>query len=123
MQVLTRAETGEAQPLLRVTGLPAPGLPPSAPREEHLIPYVPQIVPLVDLVAGARLRCLWRSPWIARCLSRKTSGAGGALFGHPPASLTALHAPAAPPAGLVFIQPPPGLLDLGRQRLLMKELE
>ena len=60
--MLAVAETGEAQPLLHVcaplssseeeeeAGGSADGK--GRPREEHLLPFVPQIVPGVDLSAG-----------------------------------------------------------------------
>ncbi|KAL4458291.1 hypothetical protein ABPG75_013156 [Micractinium tetrahymenae] len=75
-QVLSMAETGQAQPLLHVCTPADPQQPAGAPREEHLIPYVAQIVPSIDTAAA-----------------------------------------------LVYIQPPAGLLELGRQHLLMARLE
>lgn len=51
------AETGQAQPLLHVCTAVDPQQPPGAPREEHLIPYVPQIVPSIDVAAGATPVC------------------------------------------------------------------
>ena len=50
--MLAVAETGEAQPLLHVRAPADPALPEEAPREEHLIPFVPQIVPSYDPTAG-----------------------------------------------------------------------
>lgn len=52
-QVLSIAETGQAQPLLHVRAAGDPRQPEDALREEHLIPYVPEIVPTVDLRSGA----------------------------------------------------------------------
>lgn len=48
------AETGLAQPLLHVCA-PASNLEQAEgmPREEHLIPFVAEIVPSIDLAAGA----------------------------------------------------------------------
>lgn len=49
------AETGQAQPLLQVRAPVDPQAQAgAAPREEHLIPYVPQIVPGYDPAAGGR---------------------------------------------------------------------
>lgn len=70
------AEAGQAPALLQVRPPAAARGPRSAPREEHLIPYVPQIVPSVDLAAG-----------------------------------------------VVYVQPPAGLLELGRQQNLLATLE
>lgn len=75
-QVLSMAETGQAQPLLHVCSAADMQQPPGEPREEHLIPYVPEIVPSIDMAGDA-----------------------------------------------VYIQPPPGLLELGRQHLLLARLE
>lgn len=51
-QVLTVAETGQAQALLHVRAPAAPGLAADMPRQEHLVPFVPQIVPRWDLATG-----------------------------------------------------------------------
>lgn len=51
------AETGQAQPLLHVCTAADPQQPPEAAREEHLIPYVPQIVPSIDVTAGGTPVC------------------------------------------------------------------
>lgn len=46
------AETGQAQPLLHVCSAADMQQPPGEPREEHLIPYVPEIVPSIDMAGG-----------------------------------------------------------------------
>lgn len=46
------AETGQAQPLLHVRAAGDPRQAEDALREEHLIPFVPEIVPTVDLRSG-----------------------------------------------------------------------
>lgn len=51
-QVLSMAETGQAQPLLHVRAAGDPRQAEDALREEHLIPFVPEIVPTVDLRSG-----------------------------------------------------------------------
>jgi hypothetical protein len=55
-QVQTTGEAGTAQPLLVVRVPPAPGKAQGLTREEHRIPYVPQIVVAIDISAG-RLAC------------------------------------------------------------------
>lgn len=75
--VLAMTETGQAQPLLHVCApFDAQQQVEGDPREEHLIPYVPQIVPHVDTKSG-----------------------------------------------VVYVQPPAGLLQLGRQQLQLRTLQ
>lgn len=135
--MLEVAETGEAQPLLHVCAPlssseeeeeeAADGR--GRPREEHLVPFVPQIVPSVDLSAGgqvarlvcplqlrswgARRRCT-RLPWLPCQDPRRLARV---LPPDPPPSFVG------PPAGVVYVQPPAGLLDLGRQQQLLAKLE
>lgn len=106
------AETGRAQPLLQVRPPADPRQPEDAPREEHLIPYVPQIVPSYDPGAGGRavLGAAGREP-----AARRVTRARRDTRQH--------HLHCAPAAGVVYVQPPPGLLDLGRQQLLLDRLK
>lgn len=101
--MLLAAETGQAQPLLHVRSAAAEGKAAGASRAEHLIPFVPQIVPAFDPATGAGcaqrapMHCLVQCGWVApfHRVRQAPHGGGLPLLPAPPQAWCTCSRPAA----------------------------